>query len=687
MQKYINKLFVFILCFFSSYLYALTPDSILPLPIRSFIDGNTGTNSFGQADIMLPMLGNSEQIIFANPLAKYGKYNTWLLSFGVGGRSIVDNKAIVGGYLFTDYNKTEQSNYFSILNPGLEFFTIFLDGHINAYIPLSKRQERINSFVDDGNHTFFSGHSQYSYSYSLIEEIGAGLDFELGKTFYNVIYPGRFRTFGAGYFFRPKNTDNINGIQAGIEFFLRNNLTSIEFRDSYDNLNHNTFIVTLRVMLGGLLQTQQPDIHNRMLDRIPRHLGNLYNGNGIPSQERLVESNLNLIQDNIWFFNADGAPSIVSGFQSCTFENPCIGLEQTQIDTINALSANANFFFSSGTYINPNEGSGFTFYNGQNLFGRTLGFLNPATGSNRPILNDSILLNGNNNLYNLIINGNSTTTILGSDILVGLSVEPAGIGMVNVYNSEITATSLDFDIFIAHNGSNSAILNIYNSTISGTMPVDSVGTSIVGIINELNGTTNVIGSNISVSNIADLVDPSNAVTGAGNVSSGQLNIENSTISTVGVNIEQNAGIINSDLDETGIGTINIKNSEISVSSNGVQISAAIANDGINSSGTINVDTVSIILSSTNNLGFIVGAITYENGTININNSTITGETDSAIIAGLIVNDAPGTINYQNNLISLNATGGSFGAPTGGPGTLNDNGGNQCIINGVVVPCQ
>ncbi|MCC2667016.1 MAG: uncharacterized protein K0S63_932 [Gammaproteobacteria bacterium] len=298
-------------------------DISLPLPPRLSLEATSGDNTFGEGDAMFPLWGNAEHTFYGDIGAKYGDDSAWVASIGAGGRKIIHNDTILGAYFFTDYNKTPNANYFTVFNPGIEFMTTQWDGHLNGYLPVGRQNTLMGSTTGSSlglNTTFFAVHTQYDARFDLLEDVGPGFDLEVGHTFNTSSWLKKTRVFGGGYYFTPQYTSNINGIEAGFEIPLNYKWASVQVRDSYDNLNHNTFLLTLKLTLGGLDQSETLDIHDRMLDQIPRHLGNLNNGDGIPSQKAWVNTgNTVVVRDNIWFFT-DGTPTTVEGFQSCTFE-------------------------------------------------------------------------------------------------------------------------------------------------------------------------------------------------------------------------------------------------------------------------------------------------------------------------------------------------------------------------------
>ena len=662
------------------------------LPPRVFAWGNAGNRLFGETDAMLPLAGNSNQSFFVDLTGKYGDDDAALLSAGLGSRTIVHNNAILGVYLFGDYNRTPNYNYFKVLNPGIEGMTREWDAHLNGYFPVGKKSKTMSIFtgsqVGIGNTMFFSGHSQYDKLFDLVENVGAGTDLEIGRTFLSL---NRTRLFAGGYYFSSKYNSDIKGLAGGIEMPLKYRGMQVGIRDSYDNLNHNTVALTLRVTFGGLEQTQGADIQERMLDLIPRHLGNLRSGDGIPSQKSVVDTGRKtLIKDNIWFFNADGAPSMVEGFQSCTFEHPCIGLAQTQIDTINTLASNANFYLSSGTYNNPNVGSGFSFYNGQNISGRTSNFMQLATGSNRPLLNDSLLLNGDNNVYNMRVFANSILNIepggMTQPFTTGIFVTPSATGVVNIYNTEVVSRGTTTSAAGILNNSATATLNINNSTLDSSI-LNIPGALVIGAGNVTSGSLNINDSSISVTQ-SEQINNFGIAFGVVNNQNGTLNIANTNIAVSSTNAGLTAAVLNNSTNAPGI--INITGSTLTVLADNSNLAADVlnqANNVMGVGGTVNIDQSSLSITSNNNGGGLgAGIFNTADSTVNLTNSTITSSGNEGTIAGILNSDPLSTVNIQNNSISLNLSGTAIGMPIINGGTVDDNGGNECFQNGVPVPC-
>lgn len=671
------------------------------LPPRISVWGSGGTGTFGESDVMASLWGNSDQSIYGDFTGKYGNNNSWLASFGLGTRHIVFDSAILGAYVFGDYNKTPSANYFPVVNPGIEVMTNHWDGHVNGYLPVGQQSKLIGTT----NAIFFSGHAEYANPFDQFENVGPGSDVEVGRTFLSL---NRTRVFVGGYYFDPKNTSNIRGGEGGIEMPFRS-WASLGVSDSYDNVFHNTVAVTLRLTFGGLDKTGPADIEDRMLDLIPRHLGNLRTGDGIPSQKSNVNSgNLFLLRNNIWFFNPDAGtnfsgfaaanvsqPTTVTTYQSCTFEHPCIGLTQTRIDQINGLAPNANFFLSSGTYNNPDVGMGYSFNNGQNVFGRTPGFVFDAAGSARPLLNDSLLLNGNNNILNVRINGNTVSDLdfFGpptTQFQTGVFVMPTAIGSVNIFNSDINASSNLNQVLALVSESNSMV-NVFNSRLTANYqnePPVAVG---IGVLNLRDGILNINNSIVTASQ-SDTFNNGDTIIGALNSTGGTLNITGSRIMVTANNAENAYGVTNNATFLPSLaGTVNINRSVVSVTTFDSRLVADVfntANNIANVSGNINIEKSSLAVTSQNGFN-TAGIVNAGTGAINLDNSRVTANADNGEIIGIFNGGTlSSAINFRNSTVAVNVTGTAFGFITQSfvGGSINNLGGNQCFLNGTPSPC-
>lgn len=606
----------------------------MPYHTRSYSDGTLGEQtSFFDADVLVPILGNNDWMGFVNGSGKYGDDHAWYGSLG-GGIRAIKNNGLWGGYVFVDRNTSILNNQFWIVNPGLEWMNTRIDAHVNAYVPTSRRQSTgifEGSFLglDTAhieNRTFFDN------IYDIMEVTGPGADAELGYTFHNLL---NTRTFAGAYHFNLKESGrNITGVEGGFELPINDNL-AIMVHDAYDSVQHNTIMGTIRLTLGGVPKTQA--ITDRMLDPIPRHLGAYQTGGGIPVVKVQKSIGRRALVENIWFFSPGGDTfNLANGFSNCTPANPCGTLSQDAINGINTLAPNANLFFAPGTYNNPTPATGFTLNAGQSLYGRGNFYLKPASSANRPIINDTVSLPGNNSINDLYIEGRTLVDNrqLGVHILPGTkdpvtinnsvissqlntpspSDGPIGLynqatgNTVNVNNSSVlvNVTNMNFTDQIAGIYNTGGTFNLANSTINVNVQ-DSAQRFIKGFINSPAGTANINQSVITVNtnnsgNFVNVFDNFNVASlqnsvlnlainnsgapiggyGIDNSITAKLTLNNVKINLTATNAPSAYKLtgINSDYTSTSMAVINYKNTMITVNANSPATAVAVSTNAI-----------------------------------------------------------------------------------------------------------
>ncbi|CEK10689.1 inverse autotransporter beta domain-containing protein [Legionella hackeliae] len=434
---------------YSSSIYAEFKPGALPLMPRVFGEGYFGNRALGVIDGMLPVFGSQDGIFYVDGLGKGGSDDGYLWSAGGGFRGIQNNSFLWGAYAFGDYNRTSRGQHFTVVNPGVEAMTNYWDVHVNGYFPTSKQKSEglfLGTQLGTTQYISFTGHSQFDSIVNVVEEVGNGVDGEVGLTLPQLRY---LRLFGGGYHFAPQHVSDINGVVGGVEVPINNNLT-VSVRDSYDRVQKNTALFTVRFTLGGINKGEQPNIHDRLLDPIPRHLGTWDTGSGIPSQQAYINTGVRVLtRDNIWFFSGSGASfAAASGFGNCTFENPCLSssFNQATLDSINTISPNANLYLGPGNYNNLGGASfvhsnamatSLLTINGQSLYGRNIDF----TASQPQILQGSLLITGGGT----DAQGRPLTETIDSLILTNQNgFHPAGL-VISGSRVNITNTTVGFD--------------------------------------------------------------------------------------------------------------------------------------------------------------------------------------------------------------------------------------------------
>lgn len=498
--------------------HSSTQNYSFPLTPRITGTGLFGNNEMLAVDAMAAVWGNQDHILYLDIQGKTVFQNDWFGGVGAGVRTINNDERILGAYVFADRSVSPNHNYFWFISPGIESFDNEFDFRANGYFPLNTTQQYGKTDWADNfgiyDYVWFQGHQQYDRLMTQNEEVGWGVDAEIGR-----IIPGThaMRMYLGGYHFNFDTASDINGISGRGELPL-NQYLALTVRDSYDNVQHNTLLLGLRLTLGGINKhprDAQQAIQKRMLDPVERNLATLGQGVGEPIQSILTSANMPLPpnpnppvappveRDNIWFFSPSAQAIYDGSVNSCTAKNPCKNTDFTQatIDGINQLttitstqlSVDPSFYLAPGHYSALQNNNPLSL-NNDAIFGRSINFIEPAQST---YLNGAIIFSGTNNLLDHIIlqnsanfpqpfaiflNSNSELVIQNSRIGVDQNnwmVHDAGsyataIAMQNAdlyirKNSEIYAFSNDaaaFGISIVNTQNTASTINIEDSLIS-----------------------------------------------------------------------------------------------------------------------------------------------------------------------------------------------------------------------------
>ena len=370
----------------------------LPLDAGISLYGMGGNGWTAIGDALIPMFGQANGFVFLDPQAYYhsdqnheGNYSA---DIGAGYRRLVDNNVgILGAYVFGDFNRGDTDKEFWFVSPGIERLGQILDFSANAYIPVSsQRQNTGTEFADqagDNSQITFEGHNQFDALVNTFSSVGYGGDIQVGV---HIPYFRNSEVFVGGYYFSPKDNDNVGGGAVRLQVPV-NRYLSVLVSEAYDSEYHNTLKAGLTLWFGGRHTGYDftGNLAERLVDPIQRNLvavaGGSFTAQPILSGfENTGETELEL--SNISFFVPD-AP--IEGAQPVqgdgTFENPYIGISQSNVDNAN-LQNNRNFYLDSGTY-NPIYASmnDYIILNNDQIFGRQDNFRENAEGAARPLLN------------------------------------------------------------------------------------------------------------------------------------------------------------------------------------------------------------------------------------------------------------------------------------------------------------
>ncbi|WP_133127778.1 hypothetical protein [Legionella nagasakiensis] len=694
----------------------------------------------GFGDLMIPLLGNERRIFFTDGTILLGQNQRATYSGGVGYREIKEMRfgtGVIGAFAFADYYRTSLKNQFWQLNPGLEWLTARYEARLQGYIPLSSRnQGYLNTFAsmipqsviaDSGraNHLAgATGHTIFDTPVRLVEELGTGVELEVGRF---IDYgQGAWARVG-GYHFNYRNSKNINGVEANVELAV-NRRTSLILQDNYDNQNKNRFSVGLRVNLGGA-DAPRNTLQYQMTSPIIRHVARQSYGEAAPLRQNFqaTGSSFNLF-DNVWFFSPSGAypPGANTTLANCTAENPCLTIDTATAEQIAALTPNANLFFESGNYLIPaNSPRWANLQDGQSVWGRNIGWLTPAFGNDRPLIQGGLVWGNFNTIengaaYNIrVLNNNQVigdgvgldSTVVGLYATGNLEVNDSDIqAFSDAGNRSATGVGVGLNLTIsrsavtamAHGDGNGENADAVAAVAGGEIIVNNstiIGEATGDALNA--GTARAFGVNASSITVNQSIvttetrgNANNGLTDSYGVAGGEITINHSTVtSQTSGNVDDGAAARALAVAAFG-GNAIVSDSTILAETNGNAINGGntIAFGIYAEIGNVLVSQATVTARTSGNVdgGFAsaIGILAF-NGNATINDSTITAETTGNAINGGIADavgiSANGVVTFEGGAASFVTAIAQNGDETAVQALIINNDSNppsQCSTNGV-----
>lgn len=659
---------------------------------RASVWGLAGTENQGRLDVLLPVASNPNNLFFTDVQGGYAQDDASYGGIGAGFRTLINNAAIYGGYVFVDRDESDQHNEFTVLSPGAETLFSNWDFRANGYFPVNERKKTTEFFpalqsgcgdcgmnCSNSQNVVFTGHTELAHRFAELEQAGPGADGEVGYTFHHL---HNTQLHAGVYYFNynsAPSTKNITGIEGRLEVPV-NAHWAVTVESSYDNYQHAEVVGGLRLNLFGVAPAKPyADLHDQMNAPITRNIGSLSTGDGIPIVRSFKDEGLAVARDNIYFFTSQGGSAFVNPTISGTFENP-LRNDQFSQSVVNQIGNNANLYFNTGTFIIMGAGTPpnaqIDLPLGDSIYGRTLDFKSSATGAARPELLGRINLLAGNNTLDSIQLINSAASTGGTDLdLIALNIQNAP----NVFlcNDAITANAAvtgNLGFFVENFASgiyaNNSQITMQNSTVNAVASVSGDdagvnaavgigGNSIAGTADSVGNQFTIINSDVSgVATVGGNVTIANYASGiGGNTALGNTNFSNNNFVIVDSNITGTAQVGGSNSSEnfaTGIGG-NYGNFNIFGTANFNANNFSIANSNISSSASI----------ANNNVGFnsvtgIGGNISsFNNNIINITNS---GIDSNGAVTGFNQNAGNTTTgigsnfgDFISNTININST--------------------------------
>ena len=454
----------------------------IPHVYLSGYEGKGASNWLGKLDILAPLLLREDRNLFIygqgrySDYADYGNVQPYSVSIGVGYRQIVESKGrkfynaklftaadkillndtrLFGMHLIADYASSPSGHKYWDLSPGFETLGA-VDFRINGYIPFKKSySQTIGSKFDH-----FYQHQEFDRLLKNYEKQGIGLDAEIGLKLFSI---GQMPIKGYidGYVFNTENTDQIKGVGGRVTFQPTRYLT-FEFKNIYDNVQHNVFMGGIKLYLNALTQglgntkIDSQGMKPRLYEPIERNFASIGSGSTIPYIHGQKYGEPVLFQNQIIFVRDPQ----VSGLEGDgTYENPYIygGSEKFQdlVDAAYTQFADYSYlYFAPGTYDMGT--AAISFHSNQAIVGRSADFATPAVANEVTLVGGINLANiGNLKLsnfqllnreglfdYGIVIDGaQANAEFIFDNVIVGgepLNDDPdpssyrVGVGVMNI---------------------------------------------------------------------------------------------------------------------------------------------------------------------------------------------------------------------------------------------------------------
>ena len=638
------------------------------------------------ADGMLPLLGDNHQFFYGDLMGDYSTDDTYLMSPGLGYRSMVNNQ-IWGGYVFDDYERTSLGENFWVLSPGVEWMNASWDAHVNGYFPIQSRQQNgTTDWADNyGNYQYGDPYGNsfddaYLTPYAVI---GNGVDTEVGYSFDQGGHL-RSRVFLGGYYYHPQDAydvDNISGATAGFTKAVTKNFT-VSLLNSYDNINRYTFGINLAVTLGGDSNEYSGNVEDRMLDPVERHVGIIDTGAGTYDQQSYQVTGFGTEHDNnVGYVSADASIDGVG-----TYEDPA-PLTQDSLDSFYEQFSDGALIYVQGgdsqvydvNSTTAGTNNGLLLYDGQDIYGRSADYKAPAASDEQPIIsvdgatvdNGFIINSGENTLEDLTITASSTT---GNTVGINV-VNDSTNTTVNVTDTNVTG--FNTGLYAENSGTGNLTLNTTSSSFNNNTNSGDGNDGAYGFY-----ATNTSSGSLNI-NVVDSQFNGNTSTGDGNggangmyvYSDGaqlNMNITNSSFNGNMASGDSNGSVSGMFVNATKL-NMNVTNSTFNNNSNSGTSNYATGLAIFGNAGTVNITNSqfnSNTVSGDNNGGvggFFVGKnISSDSITVNVtesqfNDNAVSGDNNGGAFGFLASNASTEmTINITRSQFNGNSADGDNG---------------------------
>ncbi len=257
------------------------PRGVSPAAVEATL-GSVGNEAFGSFDLFLPMLGDTDRLLFLDARASFGsEQEIEQGSLGLGYRFRHANGWVYGVNGYFDYLNSRYDNGFTQIGLGVEALSQDWELRANGYLPVGDVEAALVSanaaLIEAGRLIFRAGE----------ETALQGVDGEIGYRlpFLSPDDLTQIKLFAGGYWYTGEDIEDVPGVSARIEisraglpsFGNGSRLTlvaGLTYDEQYDT--QGVFLARLRVPLGDTSSEAPYDPLYRRVERsdaIRTHVG------------------------------------------------------------------------------------------------------------------------------------------------------------------------------------------------------------------------------------------------------------------------------------------------------------------------------------------------------------------------------------------------------------------------------
>lgn len=257
------------------------PRGVSPAAVEATL-GSVGNEAFGSFDLFLPMLGDTDRLLFLDARASFGsEQEIEQGSLGLGYRFRHANGWVYGVNGYFDYLNSRYDNGFTQIGLGVEALSQDWELRANGYLPVGDVEAALASanaaLIEAGRLIFRAGE----------ETALQGVDGEIGYRlpFLSPDDLTQIKLFAGGYWYTGEDIEDVPGVSARIEisraglpsFGNGSRLTlvaGLTYDEQYDT--QGVFLARLRVPLGDTSSEAPYDPLYRRVERsdaIRTHVG------------------------------------------------------------------------------------------------------------------------------------------------------------------------------------------------------------------------------------------------------------------------------------------------------------------------------------------------------------------------------------------------------------------------------